>query len=44
MENHFGLLTIDCENPEPTITAEIWDEAGNRRIEYTILLSELRGK
>ncbi len=42
MENHFGLLTIDCENPEPTITAEIWDEAGNRRIEYTILLSELR--
>lgn len=41
MENHFGLLSIDCASPSPTIKAEIWDINENQRIEYTISLDEL---
>ena len=41
MENHFGLLSINCGNAIPTIKAEIWDVNDNQRIEYTISLDEL---
>ena len=41
MENHFGLLTINCASPIPTVKAEIWDERENQRIEYIISLDEL---
>lgn len=41
MENHFGLLTIDWSVEIPSILCEIWDDAGNQRIEYTISLSEI---
>jgi len=41
MENHFGLLSINCSNPSPTIKAEIWDIKDNQRVEYTIELEEI---
>lgn len=44
MENHFGLLTIDWEAPDPAITIEIWDINDNQRIEFTIHLSALQFK
>lgn len=43
MENHFGLLSIDC-GTEMKIRAEIRDYTDNQRIEYTISLDELRPK
>jgi alkaline phosphatase D len=36
MENHFGLLTIDFSAKNPHVKAEIWDDTGNQRVEYTI--------
>lgn len=42
MENHFGLLTINCSLPVPSIRAEIWDIHDNQRLEYTISLNELQ--
>jgi alkaline phosphatase D len=42
MENHFGLLSIDCTKSIPTIKMEIWDINDNQRIEHTISLSELQ--
>ena len=44
MENHFGLLTIDWDETNPTIKMEIWDVKDNQRIEYTIGLNELNFK
>lgn len=44
MENHFGLLTLDCSLPDPTIKMEIWDVNDNQRIEYTVKLSEVSFK
>ena len=41
MENHFGLLSINCSKSKPTIKAEIWDINDNQRVEYTISLEEL---
>ncbi|MBI3134117.1 MAG: alkaline phosphatase family protein [Bacteroidetes bacterium] len=41
MENHFGMLTIDWEAEDPTITMEIWDIQNNQRMEYTIGLNEI---
>ena len=42
MENHFGLLTINCSLSVPTVKAEIWGVNNNQRIEYTISLDELQ--
>jgi len=44
MENHFGLLTINCFKNKPSIKAEIWDIKDNQRIEHTISLDELKLK
>jgi alkaline phosphatase D len=41
MENHFGLISINCTGAVPTIKAEIWDISDNQRVEYTISLDEL---
>ena len=41
MENHFGMLTIDWKQKDPSIKMEIWDVNDNQRIEYTIKLSEI---
>lgn len=41
MENHFGLITINWQLADPTITMEIWDKYDNQRAEYTIKLSEI---
>lgn len=41
MENHFGLITINWQVADPTITMEIWDKYDNQRVEYTIKLSEI---
>ena len=41
MENHFGLLSINCAANPPEIKAEVWDISDNQRIEYTISLDEL---
>ena len=42
MDNHFGLLTIDFSADQPNVQAEIWDETGNQRIEYTIPFETIR--
>ncbi len=42
MDNHFGLLTIDWEQHDPSIIMEIIDIRGNQRVEHTIRMSELR--
>lgn len=44
MENHFGLLSINWSQPDPSIKMEIIDIRGNQRIEHTIQLSELSFK
>lgn len=44
MENHFGLITIDWQQKDPSIKMEIWDVKDNQRIEYTIKLSEISFK
>ncbi len=41
MENHFGLMTIDWQQIDPTIKMEIIDVSDNQRVEYTIRLSEI---
>ena len=44
MENHFGLLTINWSEKNPTIKAEIWDVKDNQRIEYTFGLDKISFK
>ncbi len=44
MENHFGLISIDCNGNDPTIKMEIWDINNNQRVEHTINLSEISFK
>jgi len=44
MENHFGMLSINCTDTIPTIKMEIWDINDNQRIEHTISLEELKIK
>ncbi|MDX2361729.1 MAG: alkaline phosphatase D family protein [Crocinitomicaceae bacterium] len=41
MENHFGMITVDWSKSDPTVAMEIWDIRNNRRVEHTILLSEI---
>jgi alkaline phosphatase D len=41
MENHYGLLTINCEKKDPEIKMEIIDVKQNQRIEHTIMLSQI---
>ena len=41
MENHFGLLSINCGSITPTVKVEIWDINDNQRVDYTISLEEL---
>jgi alkaline phosphatase D len=42
MENHFGMLTIDQTESDPSILMEIHDVTGKVRISRTIKLSELQ--
>lgn len=42
MDNHFGLLSIDCRKKDPILLMEIYDVTNNQRIEYSIKLSELK--
>jgi alkaline phosphatase D len=44
MENHFGLLTINWNESNPSIKMEIWDVTDNQRIEHSIKLSEISFK
>ncbi|MFN0173897.1 MAG: alkaline phosphatase D family protein [Saprospiraceae bacterium] len=44
MENHFGLISLDWKQKDPTIKMEIHDIRGNQRIEHTIRLSEISFK
>lgn len=41
MDNHFGMLTIDWEQADPSIKMEIRDIRDNQRVEHTIRLSEI---
>ena len=41
MENHFGLITINWELADPSITMEIWDKSNKLRVEQRIKLSEI---
>ncbi len=42
MENHFGLLSIDCRKKEPILLMEIYDISDNQRIEYKVKLNDLK--
>jgi alkaline phosphatase D len=42
MENHFGLLTIDWGQPDPTIKMEVTDVTGKLRFSKLVSLSELQ--
>lgn len=42
MENHFGLLTINWDAEDPEVVMSIIDVEGERRIERTARLSELK--
>lgn len=44
MENHFGVLSIDCTPETPVIKAEIWDINDNQRIEHTFSLDDIKFK
>lgn len=44
MDNHFGMITIDWAQKDPSIKMEIWDVRDNQRVEYTIRLSEISFK
>ena len=44
MDNHFGLLSIDWNQKDPTIKMEIIDVSDNQRVEYTIPISTLKYK
>jgi alkaline phosphatase D len=41
MENHYGLLTINCEKSDPEIKMEIIDLNENQRIEHIISLQKI---
>lgn len=41
MENHFGLLTIDWNKPDPVINIEVRDVKDRKRIAHEIKLSEI---
>ncbi|MGZ8544758.1 MAG: hypothetical protein ACXWV0_05650, partial [Flavisolibacter sp.] len=41
MDNHFGLLTINWKEQDPTIRMEIIDVRNNQRVEYSVRLSEI---
>ncbi len=41
MENHYGMLTINCGKKDPEIKMEIIDVKNNQRIEHTISLSDI---
>jgi len=42
MENHFGILDIDWDAPEPTVNMKIIDVSGKVRINRTVLIKELQ--
>jgi alkaline phosphatase D len=44
MENHYGLLTIDWKEKDPSIHMRIYDVDDKERIHHTIHLSELQFK
>lgn len=44
MENHFGLISVDWNAPDPKVKMEIWDVKDEQRIEKTINLSEISFK
>ncbi|MGZ5472067.1 MAG: alkaline phosphatase D family protein [Nitrososphaeraceae archaeon] len=44
MDNHFGLLTINWKQKDPSIKMEIWDVRNNQRVEHSIFLSEISFK
>ena len=39
IDNHFGLITVDWNTPDPVIKMEIYDIRNNQRLEYSIPLS-----
>lgn len=41
MENHYGLLTINCEKSDPEIKMEIIDLNENQRIEHIISIQKI---
>ncbi len=41
--NNFGLITIDWDAADPTISLQIRDEAGEMELEHTLTLGQLRG-
>ena len=42
MENHFGIIDLNWADVDPSITLEIWDVLGTRRIQRALRLSELK--
>ena len=42
MENHFGIIYLNLADADHSITLEIWDVRGTRRIQRVLRLSELK--
>ncbi len=41
MENHFGLISVNWNKPDPMIKMEIFDIRNNQRVEYSVPLSAI---
>lgn len=41
MDNHFGLISVNWEKPDPVIKMEIYDIRNNQRVEYSVPLSAI---
>lgn len=41
MENHFGLISVNWNIPDPMIKMEIFDIRNNQRVEYSVPLSAI---
>ncbi|MBP9689640.1 MAG: alkaline phosphatase family protein [Bacteroidia bacterium] len=42
MQNHFGLITVNWQLPDPEIALEIWDVDNKKAISYLVKLSTLK--
>ncbi|MDG2123217.1 MAG: alkaline phosphatase D family protein [Verrucomicrobiales bacterium] len=40
-ENHFGLISVDWQKPDPEITLQVIDKPGTTRLSKTVRLSEI---
>ena len=44
MDNHFGIIEIDCKANDPLIQLQVWDKENKLRIEKNLKLSQLQAE